>query len=79
MTFPQKLVSLLRCPSCGNEKRFFEITDDVVTTTYYIQNADGSFTIDTQSSEILGDAKLFCSDCEEDLTSFHQRFSEMIF
>jgi hypothetical protein len=23
--------------------------------------------------------KLFCGNCEEDLTTFHQRFSEMIF
>jgi hypothetical protein len=27
----------------------------------------------------MGDVKLFCGGCDEDLTDFHQRFSEMIF
>lgn len=73
------VANLLKCPYCGNETNFFEITDDVITTTHYVQNSDGSFTIESKSSQALGDAKLFCGNCEEDLTSFHQRFSEMIF
>jgi len=32
-----KVGNLLRCPYCGNESEFFEITDDVITTTHYIQ------------------------------------------
>lgn len=76
---PPKVANLLKCPYCGNEKDFFEITDDVITTTHYVQNADGSFTIEERSSQSLGDVKLFCGNCEEDLSSFHQRFSEMIF
>lgn len=71
--------NLLKCPYCGNESGFFEISDDVITTTHYIQNKDGSFTIENKNSQSLGDVKLFCGNCEEDLTSFHQRFSEMIF
>jgi len=75
----QKVANLLKCPYCGNDREFFEITDDVVTTTYYVQNPDGSFTIEDRNSQTLGDARLFCGSCEEDLSSFHQRFSEMIF
>ncbi|TKB27191.1 hypothetical protein FCL47_06590 [Desulfopila sp. IMCC35006] len=74
-----KVGNLLKCPYCGNESEFFEISDDVITTTHYIQNKDGSFTIENKNSQSLGDVKLFCGNCEEDLTSFHQRFSEMIF
>ena len=74
-----KVGNLLKCPYCGNETEFFEISDDVITTTHYIQNKDGSFTIENKNSQSLGDVKLFCGNCEEDLTSFHQRFSEMIF
>lgn len=74
-----KVGNLLKCPYCGNELEFFEISDDVITTTHYIQNKDGSFTIENKNSQSLGDVKLFCGNCEEDLTSFHQRFSEMIF
>ena len=73
------VANLLKCPNCGNDREFFEITDDVVTTTYYIQNPDGSFTLEERTSQTLGDAKLYCSTCEEDLSEFHQRFSEMIF
>jgi hypothetical protein len=74
-----KVVNLLRCPHCGNASNFFEISDDVITTTHYIQNEDGSFTLEEKTSQSLGDVKFFCGNCEEDLTSLHQRFSEMIF
>ncbi len=73
------MANLLRCPQCGNESDFFEVTDDVVTTTYYTQNSDGSFSISHRNSESLGGVRLFCGNCEEDLTSFHPRFVEMIF
>lgn len=80
MPFHQTIVAnLLRCSHCGNESDFFEITDDVITTTHYVQNKDGSFTLENKSAQSLGDVKLFCGNCDEDLTSFHQRFSEMIF
>ena len=35
--------------------------------------------MEQQSSQSLGDVKLFCGDCEEDLSDFYERFSEMIF
>ncbi len=73
------VANLLKCPNCGNDREFFEITDDVVTTTHYIQNPDGSFTLEERTSQTMGDAKLYCGNCEEDLSDFHQRFSEMIF
>lgn len=79
MTFHPKVVNLLKCPYCGNDKDFLEVCDDVVTTTHYIQNKDGSFTIAEKNSQALGEVKLYCGTCEEDLSSFHQRFSEMIF
>ncbi len=74
-----KVANRFKCPSCGNDRDFFEITDDVITTTHYVQNPDGSFTIEDRSSQSMGDVKLFCGNCDEDLTLFHQRFSEMIF
>ncbi len=73
------VVNLLKCPCCSNETHFFEISDDVITTTHYIQNRDGSFTEEKKSAQSLGDVKLFCANCEEDLSSFYERFSEMIF
>jgi hypothetical protein len=73
------VANLLKCPYCDNDSDFFEISDDVITTTHYLQNKDGSFTLEKRSSQSLGDVKLFCGNCEEDLSSFHQRFSEMIF
>jgi hypothetical protein len=80
MSFSQPaVVNLLKCPYCGNDTNFFEISDDVVTTTHYVQNRDGSFTLEQRSSQSLGDVKLFCGACEEDLSTFYQRFSEMIF
>lgn len=77
--FQPKVANLLKCPYCGNDKSFFEISDDVITTTHYVQNKDGSFTIEERTSQSLGDVRLYCGNCEEDLSSFHQRFSEMIF
>ena len=43
------------------------------------QNPDGSFTLEENSSQPLGSINLFCGNCEEDLSPFHQRFQEMIF
>lgn len=73
------VANLLKCPYCNNETNFFEISDDVITTTHYVQNRDGSFTEEKRSAQSLGDVKLFCGNCEEDLSSFYERFSEMIF
>lgn len=74
-----KVVNRLRCPACGNEQCFFEINEDVVTTTHYNQNTDGSFTPEKRVDQSFGSSKLFCNDCEEDMTDNHQQFSKMIF
>ncbi len=67
------------CPSCGNDNEFFEVADGVILTTRYIQNSDGSFNQDGDESQILGEIRFFCAECNEDLTLHHQRFVEMLF
>lgn len=67
------------CPTCGNDKHFYEIAEDVILTTHYIQNADGSFTPQNDESRILGDIRLYCVECQTDLSQFHNRFMEMLF
>ncbi len=69
----------ITCPVCGNDTEFLEVAEDVVLTTVYMQNEDGSFTPLEDNSQVLGDIKLICGECEEDLTAFHQRFSDMLF
>ncbi|MBE0582178.1 MAG: hypothetical protein IH612_00290, partial [Desulfofustis sp.] len=46
---------------------------------YYHQNSDGSFTHESDATQINGEILLFCGSCQEDLTHYHQRFREMIF
>jgi hypothetical protein len=72
-------VPLITCPTCGNNKEFIEVAENVIITTEYTQNPDGSFTPEEDNSQILGPVRLVCGECEEDLTAFHQRFSEMLF
>jgi len=67
------------CPSCGNDQEFIEIARDVIVTTRYIQNDDGSFTPEDSESEVLGKVGLYCGQCETDVTSFHNHLMEMIF
>ncbi len=67
------------CPVCGNDEDFFELANDVLMTSFYRQNSDGSFSHESDASQINGDVLLFCGSCEEDLTHYHQRFKEMIF
>ncbi len=69
----------LTCPTCGNDNDFYEIAEDVVITTHYIQNQDGSFTPEEDNSQVLGEIKLICGQCQDDLSDFHQRFTEMLF
>ncbi|MBM9518356.1 hypothetical protein JWG39_00825 [Desulforhopalus vacuolatus] len=73
------LVNLIQCPKCGNSEKFFEVVDNIVETTWYTQNKDGSFILEESNFRHLGPPRLFCAVCEEDLTAWHQRFSEMIF
>ena len=69
----------LTCPFCGNDEDFFEIADNVILTNRFIQNEDGSFTQDSDDSQILGEIRFFCGECESDLTEFHKYFLEMLF
>lgn len=69
----------ITCPHCGNDRDFFELANDVVLTTFYSQNSDGSFSKENSSTEINGDMLLFCGACQEELSCYHQRFREMIF
>ena len=67
------------CPNCGNDQEFLEVADGVILTTRYIQNDDSSFTQEGDDSQILGEIRFYCGECNSDLTQFHQRFLEMLF
>ena len=67
------------CPECGNDTDFVEVADDVIITTRYIQNDDSSFTQEDDESQVLGEIKFFCGECNADLSRFHHRFLEMLF
>jgi DNA-directed RNA polymerase subunit M/transcription elongation factor TFIIS len=67
------------CPECGNDTDFVEVADDVIITTRYIQNDDSSFTQEDDESQVLGEIKFYCGECDADLSAFHQRFLEMLF
>ena len=69
----------ISCPVCGNDEDFFEIADGVILTSRFLQNEDGSFSRDGEESQILGEIKFFCGECESDLTQFHQHFMDMLF
>jgi len=74
------IANRLMCPFCGNNTDFFQIAEDAIITTHFKQNADGSFTQEENESQILGQIKLFCGSCEEELPSeFFDRFTEMVF
>lgn len=69
----------ITCPVCGNDEDFYEVADNVVMTSRFIQNEDGSFTQDGDDSQILGEIMFFCGECEADLTEYHQHFLDMLF
>ena len=69
----------ISCPVCGNDEDFFEIADGVILTSRFLQNEDGSFSRDGDESQILGEIKFFCGECESDLTEYHKYFLEMLF
>ncbi len=67
------------CQECGNNTEFLEVADDVILTTRYIQNQDGSFSQENDESEVLGEVRFYCGECGADLRKFHNRFMEMLF
>ncbi|MEN8140924.1 MAG: hypothetical protein ABFR97_06825 [Thermodesulfobacteriota bacterium] len=69
----------ITCPQCGNDADFFEVADGVILTTRYVQNSDGSFSQDGDESQILGEIRFFCAECNHDMSKHHQRFVEMLF
>jgi hypothetical protein len=75
----RKPLGRIVCPNCGNDRDFVEVANDVVVTTQYIQNDDGSFTPAESDSEILGKVGLYCSQCDSDVSFFHNHLLEMIF
>lgn len=75
----RKSVLRIKCPHCGNDSDFLEVADGVILTTSYHQNKDGSFTQEGDESQILGEIKFYCGECNADLSHFHNRFLEMLF
>ncbi|GAB4338174.1 MAG: hypothetical protein Kow0089_09850 [Desulfobulbaceae bacterium] len=75
----RKPLGRIICPHCGNDRDFIEVARDVIVTTRYVQNDDGSFTPEETESEILGTVELYCSQCETDVSQFHSHLMEMIF
>ncbi len=73
------IANRLICPTCGNDELFFELAHDVLLTSHYTQNSDGSFTHDSDTTQVNGEILLFCGTCQEDLNQYYQRFKEMIF
>ena len=69
----------LCCPSCGNNGKFVEQALDVIVTTRYHQNPDGSFIPEENDTEILGEIYLLCGKCGANMTRYHGHFLEMIF
>lgn len=67
------------CTECGNDLEFIEVARDVIVTTRYIQNDDGSFTPEENDTEVVGKIGLFCGVCNADMTIFHNHLQEMSF
>ena len=76
---PRKNCMRITCTSCGNDSVFVEVADNVILTTRYVQNEDGSFIQDGDESQILGEIKFYCAECNADLSAAHNRFLEMLF
>lgn len=75
----RKPLGRLICPNCGNDQDFIEVTREVVITTRYVQNDDGSFSPAESDSEVLGEAGLYCGKCDADVSPFHHQLTELTF
>lgn len=67
------------CPHCSNDRDFIEIARDVIVSTRYVQNKDGSFTPEDSETEIAGKVGLYCGQCNTDLSLFYNHLLEMTF
>lgn len=72
-------VGRITCPHCGNDDEFVEVAENVVITTRYTQNDDGSFTPKVDDSVVHGAINLFCGACGRDLSRFHNHLMGMLF
>lgn len=75
----KKPLGRIVCPTCGNDREFVEVAHEVVLTNVYVQNDDGSFSVVESESDVLGEVGLYCSECETDVSAFHNHLLEMIF
>ncbi|MCK4839959.1 MAG: hypothetical protein KAS94_14235 [Desulfobulbaceae bacterium] len=78
-TSSQAKTAKISCPVCGNDEDFLEVANGVILTSRYLQNDDGSFILDSDESEIMGEVKLICGDCGADLAPYQQHFLDMLF
>jgi DNA-directed RNA polymerase subunit M/transcription elongation factor TFIIS len=69
----------ITCNRCGNASQFVEMANNVLVTTHYVQNRDGSFTQEESETEVLGEVRLLCGQCGADLSQYHSHFMEMTF
>ncbi len=69
----------ISCPVCGNDEDFLEVANGVILTSHYLQNDDGSFILDDDESDIMGEVKFICGDCGADLAAYQQHFLDMLF
>ncbi len=72
-------VGRIVCEQCGNSAEFVEIAENVQITTRYVQNSDGSFTVEENATEVQGEVRFLCGQCGTDMTRFHGHFQEMSF
>lgn len=79
MSTNAKILNKFFCPACENDSNFLEVAEDTIITTYYSQNSDGSFTQTDQNFETLGEVRLICGICGENLDIFHDKFRELVF
>ncbi len=69
----------IACNVCGNNRDFVEVAENVLVTTRYVQNSDGSFTPEENDTEIYGGVRFICGKCGEDLSRYHAHFQGMSF
>ena len=72
-------IGRIKCPTCGNDRDFIEVSRDVIVSTHYYQNDDGSFTPEEDENEVVGKVALYCGVCNANLSFFHNHLLEMTF
>lgn len=75
MTMEQHRIT---CHSCGNNKRFLEIVENVRQKTLFQQADDLTMSILSEESKVEGGVTLLCAECESDLTSLYDSFLDQL-